>query len=304
MFKHFSATLACLSALLPPVAAADPVPLPFEPKAGAEWRVVETRTLTTNQPGRPPRQQGTVEARLKVIEKTGDGYLMEWKTESVSTQGVRLSADDGYADLLIGVSISFEADSEAFPVRLRNSAALIDTAVSAAARLAPSADPRTQAALRQLFGTTDPATLAQLLLPQASLIGNCHNFQLEPGEMLESEAMSPNIAGGAPIRSFHTVTMKDAGSESKPAHIVIAERYDPEAATAAVFEMMTRLARDNGLPPPKPADKLRPIERNSTIECFVNRQTGETARVYMDMIVESDSQRRQDIRDITLSRLQ
>jgi hypothetical protein len=284
-------------------ASADPVSLRFQPEVGVEWRITETRTRTTNQSGRPPRSQATSAARLKVVEVTDDGYIMEWTIESVTTQGVTLSAEDGYADLLIGVPMRFEASRDGSPVALRNSAAIVDKAISALGQLAPGADSRVFETVRQMFNTTDAETLARILLPQPALIGSCQNFELELGQTLEEEIMSPNLAGGAPIKAYYAVTLKDAGTAATPAHIVITERYDPEAASVAMFDMLIRLAQANGIAGPKPGEKLPPLARISTLDCHVRPETGETVRVYMDMLIEADTQRRTDIRDISVARL-
>jgi hypothetical protein len=297
--KSLFTALACMPIVAP--AFAEPVAFPFAPEKGAVWTITEARTRTTNQADKPPLTEVTTTGRLTVVEETDEGYLMEWVVESLSVDGMTITAEDGFTQLIIGLPIRFEADGAGSPVEIHQAESLVDSVMAAVSAATTSSDPQVMALTRQIMSA--PEMLVNSLLPQAALIGSCQRFELEPGEKQEFDTVSPNVLGGPPIPATTTVVLEDKGSETTPALIRIVEAYDPKAAAAAIMESLRLITAQRNLPPPGPEEKMPPLTRVADIACHVDARTGEAVKVVMDMKVDAgESLRRQDVRDIVIKR--
>jgi hypothetical protein len=288
---------AGLAVGLAAAASAEEVSFLFSPKPGATWSVSETRTKSTTQNGQTSTQTGSVLATLKVISETADGYEMEWTTNSVGAGN--LVADGVQPELLIGVPIRFNADTEGVPQIIVDSDKLLDTVFDAIEKGASSAASKTGAAnVRAMFQNTPPATLAQVLLADAALIGSCHNYSMEPGKPI-SQSGPVTAIGGAAVETTLTALMESAGSATSPARIRVTQEIAPGAMTAAMEKLIASSPRK---PSPEDMAGIASIQRKTQTDCAVDTKSGEAVSVMVNVIVSASGISREDKRAITVQR--
>lgn len=298
MRKQLAAILA--SALVAAPALADPVWFEFAPKPGTTWRITEQRTKITNKAGERPILQGTIIGRLRIVEETDDGFLMEWVIESLSSGDVTITEADGLTEVFIGLPIRFEANTEGVPVEIHDADALVDQAMETLGSI-QDVTPAAERTVRQMFSR--PEMLLSTMLPQASLVGNCQGFELDPDEPVEAEFEAPNLLGGPPIPATIVAALEDVGAADRPAVIRLTERYGSKEMMAALVPALTKMREEQGLPPLNPEElAMLPVRTSDTV-CHVDVKTGDAVMVDARVKVVAGDQERQDIRLITSARI-
>lgn len=291
-----SASLAVALCLLVEPAMAQTVTLDFAPQVGAGWKVTQTRTQTKSKDG-GVSTIGTTISTLRVLEETADGYLMEWKTDSVSVKGVVIR---NQPEMMVGVPIHFDADASGLPIRVHDGKKIIEESLGLIGR---ELDPAIAAKTRALFAGMDEASLAGMLLKDVGIITQCHDFEIEVGADLSAEQDTPNALGGPPIKSTYTVKLEDAGGASTPARLHITQALDPQSAAASMYETIKKLSgeavanknlRDGKLP------KL--IVQSSTV-CLIDRASGAAISVLDKREATTGDESSSDVRKVVLEPL-
>ena len=293
------AIAACAAAIAPAIAFADPISFPFSPETGANWTIVEDRTVTTTDPAKPP-SRSTVTATLKLVGETDDGYLIEWVTTTLTAGGVTITAKTpGAGQLMIGIPIRFNADQSAQPTGIVDAPQLIDKIIAA---LGPESKPGIHDKVRATYAAMDSGTMANRLLQEASLFGQCHNFELDPAEPNVTQFEQNTGMGGPPILTNASATLEFVGSAKKPAKIVISQAYDPDSAAASTFALLKATVGEPAATAQLNNGKLPIIRHSSTITCSIDIKSGEAVRIVSDLDFASDGQGKRDVRTLTITR--
>lgn len=287
---------AAAFALVQP-ALAQPVTLDFAPEVGDGWKVTQTRTQIKSRDGGKPTT-GTTVSILRVVGDTDEGYVMEWTTESVSVGSVVIRDQP---QLMIGVPIRFDADASGLPVRVHDVEKIVDTSLAIVSL--KNNDKDTAAKTRALMLGMEPSSLAGVLLKDAGVIAQCHDFRLEVGVGMSQEVEMPNALGGPPIKANYTVTIENAGSSSELARIRIEQGYDPQSAAASMYETIKKLSgqakADEGLRD----GKLPALKMNARTACQIDRATGVALNIVDEREAATGDESSSDVRRIVLAPL-
>jgi hypothetical protein len=289
----------CLVAMFASQALAESVFLKFAPEPGWTWEIAETRTRS-KQVGSSAAdvQEGSIRATLAIVARTNGGFEMEWTTTSVTNGGV--VAEGILPELLIGVPVRFTADTEGLPLLIAGREALLDAMlVTIQKRVGTPGNTSAIASTRALFANTPPATLARVLLPEATAIGSCHNFNMEPGKLVSVK--DPVTAlGGQQVDATSTFIMLDRGSTVRPAHIQLTQQIGQGSLSGVITQFI-----DGAGQTPQASDRaaFASMSRKTVTDCMIDTMSGAATSVVVDMVVQASGMEVKDRRDIRVSRL-
>lgn len=285
--------LAAVVALTGPSAFAQSIYLQFSPQAGTVWGVIQTRTQIKSEGATPIESEIT--AKITVIDETDDGYVMEWTTNTVSVGGFIIRDQP---EALVGVPIRFDTDFDGVPIRLHDLGFILDT-VEALSVTAGNEEAAQRA--RTMFEAMAPDDAAGLLTSDASLIMQCHNFDLEPGVMLEGSFEMSSPVGGPPVMTHSKVIMEDAGDLARLARIRIEQSLDPESAAATLYEAVKSLSGQAEAEAMLENGKLPQLESSLRTTCHVDVASGVTVRVETDREIRTPTRYSRDTRTLTMT---
>jgi hypothetical protein len=287
------AAMAWVVALTAQSAIAQSIYLEFAPQAGTVWDVTQTRTQIKSEGATPIESDMT--AKIAVIDETDDGYVMEWTTNTLSVGGYVIRDQP---EALVGVPIRFDTDFDGVPVRLHDLGFILD-AVEALSVTVGNEEAAQRA--RTMFEAMAPDDAAGLLTSDASLIMQCHNFDLEPGVMLEGSFEAGSPVGGPPILTHSKIIMEDAGDLARPARIQIEQWLDPESGATALYEAVKSLAGEAEAEAMLENGKLPKLESNLRTTCHVDVTSGVTVRVDTDREIRAPTRYSRDTRTLTMT---
>ena len=281
-----------------PLAMADPVGFPFTPEAGTGWKITQSRTITHSDPAKNAGE-AVIAATLKVLEETDEGYVMEWTTRTLTTQGRTLGANGPVPELLLGVPITYTTDAYGTPIALHD----FETMFTNISKLfGGPLDAAAQERFDKTFGAMDEKTIANVFMQEASIIGQCLNFELDPDEPIRQQVQAPSPLGGPPILTNVEVKLEDAGDATRPARITLRQAFVPESATASIMASLERMAGKEAAQAQRKGGKLPALSNDSLITCHINTQTGEPVRIDSVLDGNVDGATKKDVRRFTFAR--
>lgn len=253
-------------------AAAEPLELPLRIENGQRMQLSYTYTKRQND----QTQTAAIQSALYVIDANSDpdNLLIEWVTQSVSANGVKIdSRSPQAADLFIGVPITFVAAADLSPVRIFDREDFMNRLFNA--EFFASIDNKSRDGMRTFFMDMEDGPLAQLLLKVPGYLAVCHETALTPGEPTESQtalpSVLPDVAVTATIR--YSVDVTDAST----ANVRYSSTHDPESLKA-VFKAMVAKSDAETKPTDEEMDQFR-VERTDIADCDVDRDTGWVRRM-------------------------
>lgn len=142
-------------------------------------------------------------------------------------------------------------------------------------------------------------TLARVLLPEATSMGACHNFNLEPGKLISMK--DPVTAlGGQQVDATSTFIMLNRGSATEPAHIQLTQEIGQGSLSGVINQVIDGAGRT-----PEAADRaaFASMSRKTVTDCKVDTASGATTSVVVNMVVQASGVELKDRRDISVRRL-
>ncbi len=284
-------------------AFADPVSLPFRAAPGDAWSFARFQLYVTDRQGATSTQTSNATGVLKVIERAGDGYLMEWQTASVTgdappTEGVDTGA-------LKGRAIRYRADANGAPLELADPAGVIDALAQATIAMGVSADSTVLTDARKALAGMAPAQLARHVLADAARIAACQGLTLEPGKRSTSSGFAPQAPNTLPVRIEIAATLSESGDAGR-AQIRIEETPNREDLAASLVASTRSRLKPGQAMAADAEENAAKIQQSTVLTCFVDRATGVAQSTSVTYSVDTRNElagKIREVRRIDLSRL-
>jgi hypothetical protein len=288
-----TAALVSAAALSAPAALAQEVYLEFAPEVGTVWKVRQTRSQIKAEGATPTESE--VSATISVIGETSEGYVMEWTTDSVSTAGLVIR---NQPNMLVGVPIRYDTNADGTPIRLHDLDGILDAVY---ALIGDQYSDETNKQARNMFTAMRPEEAAVLLVNDAAIIMQCHNYKLEPGVVIQGTYDSPNPVGGPAILTNSMTVMEDPGAAGQPARIRREQSFDPESAAASIYATIKAMIGKTKAESQLRDGKLPDLAHTTRVTCHIDVETGVAIRVDNDKETRVDGSYTRDTRTLTLS---
>lgn len=294
--------LLAFAALAAP-AAADPVSLPFRAAPGDAWSFARYQAFATVRQDTTSTQTSNATGTLKVIARAGDGYLMEWQTDSVT--GDAPPVEGVYTAALKGRAIRYRADANGVPLELINPAGVMDALAQSTIAAGVSAGNPELADARKALAGMAPAQLARHVLADAARIAACQGLTLEPGKTSTRPGFAPQAPNTLPVRIEIAATLVEIGDAGR-AQIRIEETPNrQDLAASLVASTRSRLKPGQAMAPDAEENAAK-VEQSTVLTCFVDRATGVAQSTSVNYLADTRNElagKIREVRRIDLSRL-
>lgn len=290
-----------------PAFAQELVDLPFSPATPSTFVVESVQARTSNNPQRPSRA-GRTRATLE-LRRGSTGFEAIWTTVSIEAGGHTMtSSTPGAAALFVGVPLTLKLDQAGAPQTVVDWEGLRARIFAVLQSATPEAERtsdwhRANETVERMFASMDPATAAQTIFPDISILSICQETSLRVGETQSFEGETPSVFGGSPIPTVAQYELQAIDRTAGVATIIYDSSLEPEAAAASFRMAMERIARETGRDPAagQPEFAGGTLAHTTRAECSVDLATGVTRSVTHTVTAVFGGDSSTDRRVITLT---
>lgn len=236
-------------------AFADGVGLAYDPAVGSAWIITSEERDEKTIAGKTTAHGNIRKEEFSVIEKTADGFRVDFVLRSYETSGDDVEGPAGMAlygpvkDKIIHATL----DASGKPVRIENLVEIRDAFKQGLDRmLEVVANPESREKLRTTLVASlldmvqDPRQAAEALLDHFSLFALAQNTGLSLGEERRTAEQSPNPFGGDPVKVTSVLHLAEADPAGEKLRYVQTDVYDPAEMKAMALAIERRLGLTQG----------------------------------------------------------
>lgn len=281
IFALSSVTQAAELEPAPPIAGVStPVSAEVEFTAFANWRVGDEYRIEYSRE-RTNRRNGVLKIgkawaviKMRVEEKTPDGYLVAWTNEDAGLENYAQGASAKEKDIeafLLDISKNLRSEIQTadtgFPTGLRNRDEMISHMKTVTEKILTvlDSDPEKQAKIRSVMQQLlSPQMVETQALMDAYLVYGLMGGSYRGGQVDTYDTQLPFPFGGPPIPATLHVLLHEFDDQTGLARITAQSIPDPVQMNKAMGEWMIRMAKSQGQPPPQPSQIPEFFMRDTT----------------------------------------
>lgn len=270
---------------------------------GDAYRIEATKEQIEQKGGVLKIGEGWSTIDSRVIAKTSEGFMIEWKLidggvksdqlEGAAKQGV----EELLTGLLVGMRYEFVTESSGMPTRLLNFDEVQEhlTAFFEQVAAYSGMNPQKQAQLKSYWSQAiSPQVVEQLLLVDAKAVYGLMGGSYRGGAAESYEIEMPFPLGGTVRAKLHTL-VRDIDRNKNTVRIDIQTVPDSKDTKAVTKDMFASMALSQGIEPPK-ATEIPEFFIQDTVEYVHNRTTGIPDKVAWEKFIRSGDSLRIDRR--------